>query len=613
MDKYSVNNFSKENYLSVEKKFDCDFVFFIFNFLYSSDDIESAVNISLSKIGMKYEHSVLAIITADKKSKVFKVNNLWKYDKGIYSNDDILKFPLYFRFEENLFQDYKNLFFLNNENIDNTPNFISEEAINKGVKSFIISCFYEDEEKSEFIFYGNKENKDLSDFHRQTLIEVSKIMSVFIRLNKDNKQINMFSLRDPITGLYNYDEFVSKLSESIKRIDDKLAAAVCYFDIDNFSYVNETFGYKSGDNVLLDFSKEIKENDNCFGCRVYSDFFVMFFVSKSKDDIINKISEKNNNFINNQKLVYPASDIRVSTGIYFVENKDYDAATAIDNANLARKSIKDKKGELYGIYNESMRIERSFEQSILGELHEAIDKNHLKLYLQPKFDLKTRKIVGAEALVRWKNQDGKMKYPDQFIPVLEKTGYIIELDFFMYEKTLQFMRKWIDDGKTPIPVSVNFSRVHINIENFVERVNSLAEKYNVDKGLIELEITESSLLNNSAKMKECILNLRNKGFKIDIDDFGTGYSNFKMLLDIPADVVKIDKSFLDSGFNSEKKKEYIKQMGVLIYSTDNEIIFEGVETEEQANFLLDCGFRFAQGYLFEKPIYVDDFESKYIY
>ena len=206
-----------------------------------------------------------------------------------------------------------------------------------------------------------------------------------------------------------------------------------------------------------------------------------------------------------------------------------------------------------------------------------------------------------------------MRYPDQFIPVLEKTGYIIELDFFMYEKTLQFIRKWINDGKRPMPVSVNFSRVHINVDNFVERVSYLAEKYNVDKSLIELEITESSLLNNSAKMKECILNLRNQGFKIDIDDFGTGYSNFKMLLDIPADVVKIDKSFLDSGFNSEKKREYIKQMGVLIYSTDNEIIFEGVETEEQANFLLDCGFRFAQGYLFEKPIYVDDFEKKYIY
>lgn len=619
MDKYSVDNFSKENYLSVEEEFDCDFVFFIFNFLYSSDDIKSAVNISLSKIGMKYEHSMLAIVTADKKSKAFRVNNLWKYDKGIYNSDEIIKFPLYFKFDENLFQDYKNLFFLNNKNIDNAPNFILEETAKRGIKSFIISCFYDDEEKSEFIFYGDIKNKYRNDFYRNTLIELSKIMSVFINLNKyklkDNEEINMFSLKDPITGLYSYDEFVSKLSESIKKIDDKLIGAVCYFDIDNFSYVNETFGYTSGDKVLLDFSKYIKEdeNDDCFGCRVYSDFFVMFFISKSKNDIIDKLSKRNNNFINKQKLIYPASDIRVSIGIYFVENKNYDAAAAIDNANLARKSIKGKKGILYGVYNENMRIERNFEQSILGELHEAIDKNYLKLYLQPKFDLKTCKIVGAEALVRWRNQDGKMRYPDQFIPVLEKTGYIIELDFFMYEKTLQFIRKWINDGKRPMPVSVNFSRVHINVDNFVERVSYLAEKYNVDKSLIELEITESSLLNNSAKMKECILNLRNQGFKIDIDDFGTGYSNFKMLLDIPADVVKIDKSFLDSGFNSEKKREYIKQMGVLIYSTDNEIIFEGVETEEQANFLLDCGFRFAQGYLFEKPIYVDDFEKKYIY
>jgi EAL domain-containing protein (putative c-di-GMP-specific phosphodiesterase class I) len=285
----------------------------------------------------------------------------------------------------------------------------------------------------------------------------------------------------------------------------------------------------------------------------------------------------------------------------------------MDNCNLARRSIKHDKSNDIAIYSEMLRDNRCKDKTIQFELNEAIRNEQIEVFLQPKFDMKTFKIIGAEALSRWRNPDGTYRSPVTFIPQLERLGHVVQLDFYIYEQVLKLMRKWKDDGIKLIPISINFSRIHNNYINFVDRVLNLANQYGIDKSLIEIEITESAFANSDSVLLNNIHRLRRLGFKIDIDDFGIGESSLSTLLDVPVDIIKLDKKFIDDLQLSENKQRFVKQLCLLIQTSNKNIIFEGVELQNQADFLCDCGFYMAQGWLFDKAISVTDFEKKYIY
>ncbi len=433
------------------------------------------------------------------------------------------------------------------------------------------------------------------------------------RIDSDKKLIERLSERDLITGLYNRHTFKEKAAKYIQSIEDKRCYAVVYSDINDFSYVNENFGYDAGNSMLTDFADCIRDTEvMIFSCRIYSDFYVGLYAAESRDKLIKAINKRNQIFADMEKVHYPASDINISSGMYFITDKSVDITIAMDNANLARRSVKGSDDVLCGIYSERMRKERLRDQSIASEVKTAMDQGMIELFLQPKFDLMTRRIIGAEALARWKNADGSYKMPYEFIPVLEKVGLIIEFDFYMYEQVLKAFVKWKEEGRRLVPISVNFSRVHSSKDNFVDRVNSLANAYGVDKNLIEIEITESAFVEDVNIMIRYMSKLRDYGFKIDIDDFGIGYSSLSVLLNAPVDIVKVDKVFIDNIATNLLEREYVKQICRLIATTHKEVIFEGVETEEQANFLSSIGYNMAQGWLFDKAIPLSEFEEKYI-
>ncbi|MBO6141762.1 MAG: EAL domain-containing protein [Ruminococcus sp.] len=458
----------------------------------------------------------------------------------------------------------------------------------------------------------SNENGVISNIYgRITSIETEQMLKR--RIDSDKKLIERLSERDLITGLYNRHTFKEKAAKYIPAIEDKRCYAIVYSDINDFSYVNENFGYDAGNRMLNDFADCIRETDVLiYSCRIYSDFYVGLYAADTRDKLIKAINKRNENFAELQKDHYPASDINISSGMYFITDKNVDITIAMDNANLARRSIKGSDDVLCGIYSERMRKERLRDQSIASEVKTAMEQGMIELFLQPKFDLVTRDIIGAEALARWRNADGSYKMPYEFIPVLEKVGLIIEFDFYMYEQVLKAFVKWRQEGRRLVPISVNFSRVHSNKDNFVDRVNSLADAYGVDKGLIEVEITESAFVEDVNIMIRYMSKLRDYGFKIDIDDFGIGYSSLSVLLNAPVDIVKVDKVFIDNIATNLLEREYVKQICQLIATTHKEVIFEGVETEEQANFLSSIGYNMAQGWLFDKAIPVKEFEDKYI-
>jgi EAL domain-containing protein (putative c-di-GMP-specific phosphodiesterase class I) len=304
----------------------------------------------------------------------------------------------------------------------------------------------------------------------------------------------------------------------------------------------------------------------------------------------------------------------VTAGVYVIEDTRMDLDIAIENAMLAWKNSKNSGRREIVLYNEALRIRRAEEQRILGEFFEALYRDDFKMYLQPKFSLGgDRRVYGAEALARWQRADGEILTPYYFIDTLEKIGYITELDFYIYEELLKTLERWKREGRRELVVSTNFSGRHFNGsgEEFLTRVEHILSKYDVDPNNIEVEVTEGVMVKNVDVLRHCIERLHEMGFRVAIDDFGTGYSSLAVLGDIQADVIKIDKSFLDNHM-SDQKLSLLYEIGRMMTIMKKEVIVEGVETEEQENILLEGGFTCAQGYLCNKPIPIGEFEELYL-
>lgn len=596
--------------------YDVDFLIFASSLLSHSKDLDSTINLLFEKMGKYYELDEIALNECCQEDKTMHQTHVWRQGKGILTSG--------FRVSE--YWEWNGFLKLTDERgfavlEDIATADISEEERetlqNYGVRALTGCTFYESGVLNGYVaFYDRRGPRKWTEREKGTFYEISRLLSVFADLrrerNLDKAQIERLSSRDALTGLYNMDAFKRLAMEKLEARDPNLCYAMIYTDINNFSYVNENFGYGAGDVMLKNFSLMLlKRADKTVSCRVNSDCFLVLSIRESKENVLDMVRGGNEEFMRKEKQLYPASDLSLSTGVYFIEPGEVDIVNAIDNANLARKATKHLRANDMMIYTDSLRIQRNRELSIIGKIHRAIEQGEIEAFLQPRFSLTTREMIGAEALARWRNQDGTMIYPDQFIPILERVGYIVELDFCIYEQVLRRMQKWKQEGRMLIPISINFSRAHAKYDNFVEKVCALADRYQVDHSLIEIEVTENSLMDDFEQVIGRMKQLQKNGFKIDMDDFGTGYSSLNLLLEAPLDLVKVDRSFLQK-FNSEMGKAYIRQIGNLICITQKEIVFEGVETEEQAAFLMDCGYTVVQGFLFERPIPMDEFEQKYM-
>ena len=240
----------------------------------------------------------------------------------------------------------------------------------------------------------------------------------------------------------------------------------------------------------------------------------------------------------------------------------------------------------------------------------AISKKQFEVYYQPKVNILNQSLCGCEALVRW-NRNGTVVSPMEFIPVLEQEGTICTLDFFVFEKVCQTIKSWQDRGIEPVRVSVNFSRNHLKNPELATKIFSIIERYHVDPQYLEIELTEMSGYDNYENLAIFIQEMRKKGVHISIDDFGTGYSSLNLLTDLDVDTIKLDRSYsvrLDN--EKEKTKVLIQSIVNMVHKLGFKVIAEGVETEEQAAFLREIGCSIVQGYLYDKPLLLEEFEKR---
>ncbi|HBG2757950.1 TPA: bifunctional diguanylate cyclase/phosphodiesterase, partial [Clostridioides difficile] len=387
--------------------------------------------------------------------------------------------------------------------------------------------------------------------------------------------------------------------------------ALFYIDVDKFKYINDMFGYDMGNDTLIHISNtiasELKE-DEIFA-RVSADHFVLLIKYKTDDDIktrlnniYNKVQILSNPKINYYKLI-------LDCGIYKISKSDNDINTIMDRANTARKTIKGGHKNSFAFYDKEMHKKILKEKEIENSMVDALNNGEFIVYFQPKYSLSDYQIIGAEALVRWDNPQKGLIPPIEFIPVFERNGFIVNIDFYVFEEVCKKIREWMDEGQKVVPISVNLSRMHFVNSNFIEKFKLIVDKYKIPTRLIELELTETAVLDNIEGLLDTMNNLKEKGFVISMDDFGTGYSSLNLLKELPVDILKLDRAFFTEKDESNNEKIVISNVIKMAKELKMKVISEGVETISQVEFLKQIGCDMVQGYLFSKPMPVKEFEK----
>ena len=379
--------------------------------------------------------------------------------------------------------------------------------------------------------------------------------------------------------------------------------------IENFRIFNLWHGHVEGDRYVAGYAKRLLECAETFGGIVgYFGNGRFAYLVPEKDGRVNEVQEK---LYQEDTVDVGAVGFRTMIGIYRIEDKTLAPETMYDRAAIALDALRGNLSMRHIHYNPEMDRELDEEIQMLGDIRRGLTDHEFTFYLQPKCDMRTGKILGAEALVRWIHGEQGLVSPGKFIPILEKSGLTVVVDQVVWEDVIKWLRSWIDAGHKPLPVSVNISKTDLFAINVADTLIGLCAKYKVPHHLVELEITESAYAEYFEEIKGVITELKEAGFPMLMDDFGSGYSSLNMLKKIDFDILKFDMKFLRVDDEEERKRglevlESVVNMARLLIVP---VIIEGVETQDQVEYLTEMGCRYAQGFFYYKPMPVQDFEA----
>ena len=407
------------------------------------------------------------------------------------------------------------------------------------------------------------------------------------------------------------DSLKEKIFTILTNANGEKEYAFVMTDISKFHLINDYWGYETGTKILNFVLKRMQLfPDSLFVNRYHSDIFVAVIDTTGRKtfDVKKHLEEANRQITTEILKTFPINYFHLNTGIYYLKDTSIPAEQIISHANIVREKA---KTELSGVceYTSGVALNEQRRADTIHSFKSALKQKEFKIYFQPKICGKDQTIASAEALVRWQRGKDTMWYPDMFLPILEETGEIQALDYYVYEETFAWMNQRQKEGKKIIPVSLNVSPVHFtNIRSFTEKVMNLIEKYEIDPHNLIFEITETTFIHNIEAVNEMIRFFHGKNIRISMDDFGSGYSSLNTLKDILFDEVKIDKRFLSDDL-SENGKIVLQEIFHLLKRTRKFIVCEGVETKEMVDFLVQEGCDELQGYYYYKPMSQEAFEQ----
>ena len=416
------------------------------------------------------------------------------------------------------------------------------------------------------------------------------------------------STHDSFTGLYNKFYFYEKAQQTLQKQKDKKYLMVCT-KISNFKFINEVFGNYVIDQFLQKYSEKLLSttNKDVLYSRLDNDLFGIMIPKDAFD--LDKLVNFTQHFSKISKDKY--LPIQILIGIYEIEDINIPVSVICDRANMAITSIKNPEANPVGYYNMEIKNRLFFEQTIISDFSKAINEKQFKIFLQPQFTAE-REIYGAEVLARWYHPTEGLLAPEQFIHLFENNGIVTQLDIYVWEETAKILQKWNSKGINNIPLSVNISPKDFCYIDIYDYFMNLVKKHKIKPSQIKLEISETAFMIDSKTQGSIISKLRKAGFLVDLDDFGTGYSSLNIVRDIVFDEVKFDLTDFQQNDNIQRTRRIISTVLQLAQGLEIPVILEGVETKEQFEFIKEFGGKIFQGFYFEKPIEISQFEKKYI-
>ena len=450
-----------------------------------------------------------------------------------------------------------------------------------------------------------------------TILFIALVIMLVLRqksyFEEQKEKMRLMEDIDPLTGVLSHNGFRKKVEELLINNPDT-AYTISYNNIKDFKFINDSFGWKVGDELLkfwTERSLEILTDKEAMG-RYDGDHFVVLRCMGGNEQILqdekyvlapvrNYLKDRGKDFI-----------VRLCTGIYVLmpdDYKDINVDKMLDYARIAERKVRETKKEGFEFYNPTQWDRGKQSAGIVSRLPAAIESGEIQVWYQPQVNYKTGKITGAEALCRWNSKKNGNISPGEFIPILEETGLIYDLDCHVWDTVCKDLRRWNEQGRD-ICVSVNLSRQDI-VKNpdVAEHFNTLKEFYNLSPKQLRIEITESAYVENSDVIIKTTTKLREAGFEVEMDDFGSGYSSLNMLKEVVLDRIKLDLRFITGSGDQKMGRTILSYMVQMLQAIGTSLIAEGVETLEQADFLGSLGCEEMQGYYFYKPMPVDEFEK----
>lgn len=447
----------------------------------------------------------------------------------------------------------------------------------------------------------------VSIFITAVLLLIVSLLISSLRSEKKAKKLILLTENDELTGLYNRNYFF-EYADRMYHDQPGIARDAIVINIEQFHSINALNGRDFGDSVLRVLGNEISqiaaENDGIAG-RFGADRFDIYCKHPGDyREIFDRIQNKLNEMANNV-------NIRIRMGVMPWE-QDIEPVQLFDRARTACNMARGHYSEHLVVFDDEVHEKELFDQRILNDLHRALENYEFDVYYQPKYDIKGEapKLIGAEALVRWRHPEFGILKPDKFVPLFERSGRINELDRYVWEQAARQVSRWATQFGKTIPVSVNLSRLDIYDPTLEETLDRIINGNGLAKGIIELEVTESAYTENPGQVVQVIKRLREKGYTVEMDDFGTGYSSLNMLSEMPVDVLKMDRYFVHNIENSEKDDQLVSLILGIADKLNIPVVAEGVETEGQIRKLKELGCTIVQGFYFSRPLLPGDFESE---
>lgn len=462
--------------------------------------------------------------------------------------------------------------------------------------------------KATYIFMQSKSGQDWSDEEVQQIEAFEKLIYTFCDRSYASTIAKDLSMFDNDLMIYPLTFFLATVKNLIRQGRIGEFGGV-YFNIKHFSSINDRFGRDCATNIMKLFIHGILEKilyEECI-CRVGGDNFVVLF----KKDNLNIIK----NYLSGMPITFNDGEtvtVTTTAGYYMIPEATESATDVMDRISTAYQLAKSVYKRPFLFYDDEIMQHQTHVKEIEMMFPSAIENEEFKVFYQPKTQLNNYQLAGAEALCRW-FRNGKVISPGEFIPVLEGSKAICTLDFYMLDHVCRDIRRWLDEGREAVKVSVNLSRLHLGDEDLLESILRIIDKYKVPHHFIEIELTETTTDVDYKELKKIVYGLREQDISTSVDDFGVGYSSLNLIREMPWNVLKIDKSFLPTQEEENNDPSKVKMLRHIITMSQDlglECIVEGVETAEQVKLLKDCKCYLAQGFYFDRPLPVKEFEQK---